>query len=81
MDGLKKAFARYHYSFWKKLCSSLWNMSRKNCATDSVGLLRRLWLLQEFTNKGTWDALYIDEEMRIIKANEKNLFVLKKISP
>lgn len=40
--------------------------------------VRGLLLLQEFKNKGTWDALYIDEEIRVIRANTKNLFVLKR---
>ena len=35
--------------------------------------------VQELKNAGTWDSIFIDDDYRVFKANNKNVFVLKKL--
>lgn len=36
--------------------------------------------LQDFKNRGTWDSMYIDNDLRVFRTNKKNLFVLKRMT-
>lgn len=78
-----RSIASHCESIVENLKHLIWYEFERCCWKKQT--VMRFWqwqfaLFQDLTNSGTWDSVYVDDDFRVLRANKKNLFVLKRLS-